>query len=761
FNAREAKRLFGFIGAGAISGGIAGGYLTRWLVPAFGTVQMILFCIVFLVLDVVLLRFLWLRGGKQKYRERRAQPARLGEEEVAPVKLVLKSQYLRLLTGIVGIGVIVATLADYQFSTIASQAFPDRDRLTGFFGLWLSNLSIVSLAVQVFFTNRILTRWGVGASLFFLPLAILTGAVGILIVPGLWSAILIKVADGGFKQSVNKAGLELLYLPLPSRVKNPAKAFIDVFVDSFAGGLAGVLLIVFTIILGMKVQSISLMILGLIAAWIALLLLVRNEYINAFRLAIEKRSIDLDEQSVNPEDAATREHLVKVLQSGSHRNVLYVLNLIESSRDVRWIPYLTPLTHHWSPDVRAQVLALFPNFPRNDFSDLVRPLVTDPDDDVRVKAIQYLCRQAPDRVAAVQGFLGSEAAVVRASSLLVAAVEYSTNSQFRRNFPMNAAFRAALNDFQQIIKDDEHRQLMKVSAARVVGKAEDPSLYPYLHVLLSDRSQEVLNAAILAAGETQAPEFFSVLIQHLDTAGVRKTARVALAEAGEPALNVLVQHFQDAKERKSIRLRIPGVLAGIATQGSMDALTANLDQKDLFLRFEIIKALSKLRAAHSELKIDGNRITRKILDETSNYHHILAALKAQARIRNPDESVTVVQARRLLGRALDERLEDNLERIFRLLGLKYPSRDIFNAYRGIVSRRDDQRANAVEFLDNILDSDLKRYILPIVESRQVEALMNTGIVERASADLEALTSLLEGDDSWLQVCVMHLLAQRK
>ncbi|MEL6821867.1 MAG: hypothetical protein AAFP70_08915, partial [Calditrichota bacterium] len=33
FNAREAKRLFGFIGAGAISGGIFGGYLTSFLAP--------------------------------------------------------------------------------------------------------------------------------------------------------------------------------------------------------------------------------------------------------------------------------------------------------------------------------------------------------------------------------------------------------------------------------------------------------------------------------------------------------------------------------------------------------------------------------------------------------------------------------------------------------------------------------------------------------------------------------------------------------
>ncbi|GAK98417.1 hypothetical protein JCM19314_2448 [Nonlabens ulvanivorans] len=36
FNIREAKRLFGFIGAGGIAGGIAGGYVTSILVPFTG-----------------------------------------------------------------------------------------------------------------------------------------------------------------------------------------------------------------------------------------------------------------------------------------------------------------------------------------------------------------------------------------------------------------------------------------------------------------------------------------------------------------------------------------------------------------------------------------------------------------------------------------------------------------------------------------------------------------------------------------------------
>ena len=45
YNAREAKRLFGLIGAGAISGGILGGYLTSFLAPRLSTENMIFFCV--------------------------------------------------------------------------------------------------------------------------------------------------------------------------------------------------------------------------------------------------------------------------------------------------------------------------------------------------------------------------------------------------------------------------------------------------------------------------------------------------------------------------------------------------------------------------------------------------------------------------------------------------------------------------------------------------------------------------------------------
>ncbi|MEZ4825267.1 MAG: hypothetical protein R3C61_03090 [Bacteroidia bacterium] len=52
FNAREAKRLFGFIGAGAIAGGIFGGYLTSILAPVLGSENLLFVSALLLIICI-------------------------------------------------------------------------------------------------------------------------------------------------------------------------------------------------------------------------------------------------------------------------------------------------------------------------------------------------------------------------------------------------------------------------------------------------------------------------------------------------------------------------------------------------------------------------------------------------------------------------------------------------------------------------------------------------------------------------------------
>ncbi|MCB0599129.1 MAG: hypothetical protein KDD28_33970, partial [Phaeodactylibacter sp.] len=322
FNAREAKRLFGFIGAGAIAGGIFGGYLTSLLAPSIGSENLPFVAAFLLMVCLPAIRYVWKNYVEHQHTTFQRQKRIKGFSN-HPLALILQSKHLTFLAGIVGISVIVAKLVEYQFSAVAAEAIPDPDELAAFFGFWFSNFNVISLAIQLFLTRRVVGAFGVGYSLFVLPLGIFIGAAALLFFPELWAAVFIKLADGSLKQSINKAAIELLGLPIPIDIKNKTKTFIDVFIDSAATGLSGLLLIFLVTGMDWPPRFISLLILLLLFAWGYFALRVRKEYLQSFKLKIlqpgpEKKAPDISKESVV-------NGLKRVLNSGGERQILYIL----------------------------------------------------------------------------------------------------------------------------------------------------------------------------------------------------------------------------------------------------------------------------------------------------------------------------------------------------------------------------------------------------------------------------------------------------
>ena len=167
---------------------------------------------------------------------------------------------------------------------------------------------------------------------------------------------------------------------------------------------------------------------------------------------------------------------------------------------------------------------------------------------------------------------------------------------------------------------------------------------------------------------------------------------------------------------------------------------------------------------------DDRYIEKRILVEANDYLHILAAMykqmsKSVANNKNfipPQQTEQINQARYKLISVLENRLDQILERIFSLLGLKYPPRDISSVYQNLRSNKPDLRINAVEFLDNLLEPNLKKYIIPIVETSMVDTVINRTLEQlglRVPGEFESLVMLLNGEDSELQIVTLDLIAR--
>jgi AAA family ATP:ADP antiporter len=453
------------------------------------------------------------------------------------------------------------------------------------------------------------------------------------------------------------------------------------------------------------------------------------------------------------------------LNSTNERQILYGLSLLESIKKEELLPYLQNLLKHPSADIKVRVLQMLQGYEDTISIPEIEALTKNKSQDIRVGSIKYLLNKSANKMDILNRFLDSEDYRVIGSALIAAARELQEDRDLKEEINFKELFDRNLKKYLTH-KDDPETQLIKLNAAEIIGISNDPDLYSYLDFLLNDSSSKVIQAAIISSGKIRRKEFLPALINHLNTKGIRKYTREALSKFGEDIIDDLVAHMKNDQESLNLRFGIIKVLAMIGSQQSVNALIENLKQDDLAIRYQTLKSLNKLKVNFPILDFDEKLIDDNLMEETKNYYKIFTIFNEEGNIKtdvNADGATTkVAEARALLIRALEEKMDDNLERIFRLLGLKYLQKDMYNAYLGIKSKITDLRANAIEFLDNILDFNLKRFIIPIVESDTTDYLAEKGqelFGFEISTETECLTLLLNGNDDWLKSCALFLLAE--
>ena len=160
-----------------------------------------------------------------------------GNPALDGARLVLRSPYLLSIVAIVGIYEIVSTILDFQFTSTVAH-YLQGPAIGAQFATIFAITNTVAFLVQLFLTSLIMTRFGVGIALLVLPVAILCGSAGFMIIPILWMGSLLNTADNGFSYSINQSAKESLYVPTTKEEKYKAKAFIDMFLQRFAKALA-------------------------------------------------------------------------------------------------------------------------------------------------------------------------------------------------------------------------------------------------------------------------------------------------------------------------------------------------------------------------------------------------------------------------------------------------------------------------------------------------------------------------------------------
>ena len=520
FNTREAKRLFGLVGSGAILGGIIGGYLASLLAPVVGSENLLFIGVFFLVICIPVNATIWKSKELASLTYPR-QKRRMGKLAEHPLRLIRNSRHLTYLALITILVVMVARLIDYQFSAISSAKIPDEDKLTAFFGFWFSNFNILSLIIQLFITRRVVGLFGVGLSLYFLPAGIFIGALALLFVPGLWSAIFVKLCDGSLKQSINKSAIELLALPIPAEIKNQAKTFIDVVVDSFATGLSGIILVTLVNGLTISARFISIPVIMLILLWLYFATNVRREYVLLFKQKLRQHRNDSTVGILDVSNDTVYGGLKRVLDNGTENQILYVLRHIQDIKHERLFPNIRNLLGHSSPAIRAEALKKLYYYKTEKLIDEASLLVHDEDYNVKVAAIEYLIEHAYlQRTDIVDQYLNDKDYRVSGATLLSLANEIKDNPGLKTLFTLEERVDERTGILKRT-RDPEELKFRKINLLKILGLMPQPKYNPYIIKMLDDEDLEIRKQAVLTAGNTLETDFIPEIVRFLKTKELR------------------------------------------------------------------------------------------------------------------------------------------------------------------------------------------------------------------------------------------------
>jgi hypothetical protein len=224
----------------------------------------------------------------------------------------------------------------------------------------------------------------------------------------------------------------------------------------------------------------------------------------------------------------------------------------------------------------------------------------------------------------------------------------------------------------------------------------------------------------------------------------------ALARYGNAIVPYLESRLQDDSTPLEVRRELPTVFVRIGTAQAEQALIGSLLQADVTLRHRVIASLNKLRIIHPEVRLDPSTINLLLAAEIAGHYRsyqVLGPLRTQLK---PDDPVL---------QSMDTAMEQELDRIFRLMALLLPHVGLHDAYIGLRSSDELIRANSLELLDNVLEPELRQLLVPLLDSQVTTeeriALANRLIGAPLDSPAQAVSTLLDSEDPWLRSSAVY------
>ena len=593
YDARQAKRFFGFIGGGSALGGLTASFLVQQTVEQLGFNNLLLVSATLVACCMALATAILRRTKAATLTDVAASGKEMGVGSTEAFRMLRESKHLQVIAVVIGLASMGASLIETQLN-LAVEEFAGAGEASGISALLATvqlYTSVAGFLIQVFLTSAIHRHLGIGIALLLLPISLGGTAVAILISGALWSSMLARILDASLRYSADKTTREILFMPLPTDLKYQAKPFVDVTVVRVSQSVINILILVLIKEWGFALgwPQLSLVSLIVLVLWVYMAVKARQGYLAAFRRSLEERDVKPSDMRLDVSDSSTVETLVEELAHPDEERVLYAIDVLESLGKQNLVTPL--LLHHSSTAVRARALAaLGATRPAiaEQWVPVIQDMIKDENTDVRAGAIGALAHiNNEDATAFARTLLSDDDPRIVATAAVALSQSGVHEDEEAADRALSALAPATTEGDAQVRQD-------LAAAIRHVGGADCRHLLiPLLHDTDPGVAAEAMRSVRALASSDHL--FTPTLIALLGNRELKSDARETLVGYGSSVVPMLGHFMQETEENIWVRRHIPATLARIPCQESMDVLMTGLTESDGFLQYKSLAAKCFLR----------------------------------------------------------------------------------------------------------------------------------------------------------------------
>lgn len=675
FNFRQSKRIIGWIDTGQLIAAILATLVvipfTTELVPH--TSSYLVLCagsmiIVFVLLLVVAAFF---KLSKNDPRE----VDKITRKQTLLVNL-LREPYIFSLSIFLLVSMVTLLLGQYSFQNLVQQQYSDVRDLTNFNSFFTGAVYGLSLIMQTFINNRIISNYGLRVSLFILPTVVGIFAIGS-IFTGSFFGFSRQDSPGGFiyfflfialsrlfnwtlRDSLENPVYKLFFMPLDGRLRFNIQSKVEGLINESARFVAGLIIFGLAFLPFFNVMHISIIILFLVAAYYVV---VRKMYAG-YRTKIRMKLESSDEQQEKLEKGFTQisNRLEQMLGATSPGKAVFSFKLLEKIN-------------------AAQIGAWINNLMKNE------------DELTRI--------YAQEQMNELKGLSVSDQYVIRVDEAKTDGAGRSVLSKLDLQLIIDNGGDITKARIQKLTRSSlaNDRQY----AAELLLHTEKEECTSYLMELLNDSEPKVRTTAIKTSVKKNNAEVINALIENLGNPAFSNQATNALVLIGASTLPALEAGFYRSGQNTQVMLKITQVMGRIGGQRARELLWSKIDYPNKVVVSQVLLSLGE-----AGFKAGISQITRIKYAIEADIADIRWNLSAMQEVGNEGFAEQIREALRW-------EVQNDIQHIYMLLAMLYDTRSIQLVKENIDSGTTEGITYAIELLDVFLSEQLKQRVIPILD----------------------------------------------